>query len=294
VNEDIISEEICTISEEWSNTLSMPSDSTIASSTIYTTIPDTTPSGWQHVSSLGTMTSGPWTPWDPLMLSSSLPWFMDGLEIPMDFPDLPDPVDPPQTVGQSATSTISCQETGPAPTEAQLLATGDSACPQSYLSPEKICSSYTRPCLPLPKAQDVCLQMARAEIFGHIYNIPRQAVEGLNDFYRTQQRDTIISAIPQNILHAFIELYFEYFNSQFPFLHPSRLEDPDLPWILLLATAAVGSHYSEIQGAEGYHLALCDLLARAVEQAVSHATASLIHHIVTNLASPGFKSFTES
>ncbi|KAF5533063.1 hypothetical protein FPHYL_13667 [Fusarium phyllophilum] len=61
------------------------------------------------------------------------------------------------------------------------------------------------------------------------------------------------------------KLYFEYFDSQFPFLHPSRLKDPDLTWILLLAVAAVGSHYSEIQGAEDYNTVLHDLLARAVE-----------------------------
>ncbi|KAF9773240.1 hypothetical protein IL306_008985 [Fusarium sp. DS 682] len=111
--------------------------------------------------------------------------------------------------------------------------------------------------------------MAGAEVFGHIHNIPRKAVEGLNNFYMTQLGDLTPIVIPRDLLHAFVELYFEYFDSQFPFLHPSRLEDPDLPWILLLATAAVGSHYSEIQGAEKYNLTLCDLLSRAVGPAVS-------------------------
>jgi hypothetical protein len=56
------------------------------------------------------------------------------------------------------------------------------------------------------------------------------------------------------LLHCFVELYFEYFDPQFPFLHPSRLEAEDVPWILLVATAAVGSHYSEVQCAEEYEL----------------------------------------
>ncbi|UZP36682.1 hypothetical protein NXS19_004498 [Fusarium pseudograminearum] len=83
-------------------------------------------------------------------------------------------------------------------------------------------------------------------------------------------RDNFTEAIPHDILHAFVELYFEYFDVQFPFLHPSRLEDPGLPWILLLAVAAVGSHYSEVPGTEEYNLVLSDLLARAVEQTLSN------------------------
>jgi hypothetical protein len=111
--------------------------------------------------------------------------------------------------------------------------------------------------------------MAGTEIYGHVQGIPEQASESLHRFYMSQHVEPTSVAITQRILHAFVELYFEYFNPQFPFLHPSRLEDPELPWILLLATAAVGSQYSEIQGAEQYSMALCDLLARAVESTVS-------------------------
>ncbi|KAF4499299.1 hypothetical protein FAGAP_4504 [Fusarium agapanthi] len=135
----------------------------------------------------------------------------------------------------------------------------------AYLSPEIICSAYTQPCHPFPEPEANGLQMAGAEVFGHIHEIPRHAVDGLNNFYKTQRQESTETVIPRDILHAFVELYFEYFDTQFPFLHPSRLEDLDLPWILLLAVAAVGSHYSEIQGAEDYNTALCDLLARAVE-----------------------------
>jgi hypothetical protein len=111
--------------------------------------------------------------------------------------------------------------------------------------------------------------MAGAEIFGHIYDIPTKAIQGLNDFYKTQRQDTEPSGIPGSILHAFVELYYEYFDAQFPFLHQSRMQSLDLPWILLLAVAAVGSHYSEIQDADEYTLALTDLLSRALESLVS-------------------------
>ncbi|KAF5627663.1 hypothetical protein F25303_10730 [Fusarium sp. NRRL 25303] len=246
-------------SEEWDNPSSIASDTsgipTMASS-IYTTVPDTS-SSWPNVpnlsdtftlngnfDSLETMTGNPWMPWNSSMAHFSFPWFMDGLEMPLELPDM---AHRHEDVAHDAASS---QQVGEGPV---------------YLIPENICSAYTKPCHPFPEPEPIGLQMAGAEVFGHIHYLPGQAVEGLNNFYKKQRRDTTAAAIPQDILHAFVELYFEYFGSQFPFLHPSRMEESNVPWILLLAVAAVGSHYSEIQGAEEYNTTLCDLLARAVE-----------------------------
>ncbi|EXA34231.1 hypothetical protein FOVG_14665 [Fusarium oxysporum f. sp. pisi HDV247] len=265
--EAFIAGDLHVASEEWDNPPSIPSDTsgmpTIASSTIYTTVPDTS-SSWAYlptlpnafpfsgdIGSLDAISNSPWMSWNPVMAHFSFPWFMDELEMPLQLPDM---VHPPSDAAHHATS-VQQTATGPAFTE-------------TYLSPEHICSSYTLPCRSFPEPQAMSLQMAGAEVFGHIHELPRQAVEGLNNFYKTQRRDSTLLVIPEDILHAFVELYFEYFDSQFPFLHPSRLEDPDLPWVLLLAVAAVGSHYSEIQGADEYNSALSDLLARAVELTV--------------------------
>ncbi|EMT73855.1 hypothetical protein FOC4_g10002892 [Fusarium odoratissimum] len=236
---------------------------TIASSTIYTTVPDAS-SSWAYlptlpdafpfgadIGSLDAISNIPWMSWNPVMAHFPFPWFMDELEMPLELPDM---AHPPEDAAHHAASV-------------QQTATG-SASTKTYLSPEHICSSYTLPCRSFPEPQAMSLQMAKAEVFGHIHELPRQAVEGLNNFYKTQQRDSTLLVIPEDILHTFVELYFEYFDSQFPFLHPSRLEDPDLPWVMLLAVAAVGSHYSEIQGAGEYNSALSDLLARAVELTV--------------------------
>jgi hypothetical protein len=196
---------------------------------------------------------------DPSMGNFSFPWFMGGLEVPFDLPELPESHHQAQTQSDSTIPTIS----GFQPSAAAL------APPQAYLSPSNICSSNTRPCRPFPEPQAASTLMAGAEIFGHIHDIPQKAIQGLNDFYKTQLQDPTPTSIPGSIPHAFVELYFEYFDPQFPFLHPSRLQDPDLPWILLLAVAAVGSHYSEIQDADEYTLALTDLLSRALESLVS-------------------------
>ncbi|KAH7200495.1 hypothetical protein DER44DRAFT_813855 [Fusarium oxysporum] len=277
-------------SEVWDNPPSIPSDTsgmpTIASSTIYTTVPDAS-SSWAYlptlpdafpfgadIGSLDAISNIPWMSWNPVMAHFSFPWFMDELEMPLELPDM---VHPPSDAAHHATT-------------AQQAATGP-ASTKTYLSPENICSSYTLPCRSFPEPQAMSLQMAKAEVFGHIHELPRQAVEGLNNFYKTQQRDSTLLVIPEDILHTFVELYFEYFDSQFPFLHPSRLEDPDLPWVMLLAVAAVGSHYSEIQGAGEYNSALSDLLARAVELTVSRVTdGQALYYVVSNPQASGSHS----
>lgn len=211
---------------------------------------------------------------DPLMGHFSFPWFMEGLEVPFDLPEFPEPYHQAETQADSAITTASGFQTSaaaPAP-------------PQVYLSPSEICSSYTWPCRPLPEPQATSTLMAGAEIFGHIHDISQKAIQGLNDFYKTQCQDETPSSIPGSILHAFVELYFEFFDPQFPFLHPSRMQALDLPWILLLAVVAVGSHYSEIQEADEYTLALTDLLSRAVESLVSlipYASPSIYKLITT-------------
>ncbi|KXJ86985.1 hypothetical protein Micbo1qcDRAFT_218775 [Microdochium bolleyi] len=146
-----------------------------------------------------------------------------------------------------------------------------------HLKPENICGGQTMPCGLFPNPQPDDPQTAEAEIYDHISSIPDSAVQGLHRFYASQQLTDSPVGMPPRILHAFVELYFEHFAWQFPFLHPSRLEAPKLSWILLLAVAAVGSHYSELAAADKYSVVLCDLLARAIESAgLSNRTPGLV------------------
>ncbi|PTD02610.1 hypothetical protein FCULG_00009031 [Fusarium culmorum] len=276
-DEDTMSCDDYNMPNEWNDAPSIPSGISNVP-TLYTTVANNSPSTWQptqhlsheNFSGLFPIPGVPWMPWNPLMDSSSFPWLAEGLEISLGFPNLPDLMDTSPIVVENAASPATHLATVSAPAIPPSSTINKHTDPQTYIHPEHICSSYTKPCLPFPKLQDIGIQMARAELFGHIHDIPQQAIEGLNDFYKTQQRDNFTEAIPHDILHAFVELYFEYFDPQFPFLHPSRVEDPGLSWLLLLAVAAVGSHYTEIQVAEEYNLALSDLLARAVEQSLSN------------------------
>ncbi|RFN45483.1 hypothetical protein FIE12Z_10245 [Fusarium flagelliforme] len=194
------------------------------------------------------------TSWNPPISNFAFPWFMDGLDMTFDVPDLQHDTLPLLTPSLSVPTTSLAQ---PRPDNSS----------QSYLRPITICSPYTKTCKPFPEPADASLQMAGAEIYGHIQSIPKQTSEGLENFYRSQCHGNA-PGMPSRILDAFVELYFEYFDPQFPFLHPSSVENSEIPWILLLAIAAVGSHYSEIKEADQYNAVLCELLARAVEVTV--------------------------
>ncbi|KAH7191816.1 uncharacterized protein B0J16DRAFT_368139 [Fusarium flagelliforme] len=185
------------------------------------------------------------------MSNFAFPWFMDGPNMTFDVPDLQHDILPILDPSASVPNTMQPQ---PAFVNSR----------QEYLRPEEICSGYIKPCKSFPQPPESSVQMAGAEIYGHIQHIAQEASEALDVFYRSQCHGNQ-PGIPPRIIHAFVELYFEYFDPQFPFLHPSSVEEPNLHWILLLATAAVGSNYSEINEADSYNAILCDLLARAVE-----------------------------
>ncbi|PLB53994.1 hypothetical protein P170DRAFT_460272 [Aspergillus steynii IBT 23096] len=60
--------------------------------------------------------------------------------------------------------------------------------------------------------------------------------------------------------NSFIQLYYEYFDRQLCFIHPSALEQPDVPWILVLAVASVGCQYTKLARKEQYATMLMELL----------------------------------
>ena len=141
---------------------------------------------------------------------------------------------------------------------------------QRFLAPSDICSLHSRMCPSFPELRSDSLDTVEAERYGHISQLSPQSMKDLHAFCETQQGETVSSAsIPTGVLHAFVELYFEHFDTQFPFLHRSCLNDQDFPWMLLLSVAAIGSHYSTMKQAPEYTVAFTDLLERAVESRAS-------------------------
>ncbi|KAJ1324648.1 SCAN domain-containing zinc finger protein [Microdochium nivale] len=206
--------------------------------------------------------------WNPPVASFPYSWPMEGLDVIF---DVPSPFDMPTTTYSPGLGSLA-QQVAEAPNSVESATdkrpstqSGPPTSSSFHLKPENICGGYTRPCASFPKPQPDDTQMVEAEMFDHISNIPVKAVEGLHRFYASQQLGQSPDTIPTRTLHAFVELYFEHFAWQFPFLHPSRLEAPKLSWMLLLATAAVGSRHSELATAAEYSTVLSDLLARAIE-----------------------------
>ncbi|KAL1956773.1 hypothetical protein VTO42DRAFT_6827 [Malbranchea cinnamomea] len=65
-------------------------------------------------------------------------------------------------------------------------------------------------------------------------------------------------------LSMFVQLYFKHFHPVYPLIHVQTQGLHSTHWLLILAMAAIGSHYSESCAAEAYTLALHEFLRRAI------------------------------
>lgn len=219
------------------------------------------------------MTDDLWVPWNPMAINLSLPWPWDRLGSNIDQSRLFDSHYHLPAFGQVSALTPSASLNGTASLEsgASLHHELPDESPQGHWDPRNTNPNLPQSCRSFPKLTGASLEVAATELYGHIPYLPNSGIRGLQDFYESQRRGSRAPFVHDRIFHAFIDLYFEHFDPQFPFLHPNRLNVDEVPWILLLAVAAVGSHYSEMTDAQRYNLTLVDLLCRAVESKVSHA-----------------------
>lgn len=72
----------------------------------------------------------------------------------------------------------------------------------------------------------------------------------------------------RNTLSRCIQLYRDNFEALLPFIHPATFDTCTSHWLLILAMAAVGSHYLEIEQSEGFSIAIHEFLRRAIETLV--------------------------
>jgi hypothetical protein len=111
--------------------------------------------------------------------------------------------------------------------------------------------------------------LAAAEDFGHIsldLSISYSAIRSLFD-HQAFSKDHQFPSHP--VFRAFCELYFEYFDYQFPFLHPSSLVNSESCYVSVLAMAVIGAEYSAIGKRDIYRSTLFDLLPSAITINVS-------------------------
>ncbi|KAJ5324946.1 hypothetical protein N7476_003546 [Penicillium atrosanguineum] len=113
--------------------------------------------------------------------------------------------------------------------------------------------------------------IAMAENFCHV-NVPLNNVyKSVFAFYE-QQHDVRFQEVPfphLSVFNSFIQLYYEHFDDQLPFIHPSLLEQANTPWILTLAVASVGCQYTNVAKRDAYVPMLTDLLRLSLPLDVS-------------------------
>lgn len=113
------------------------------------------------------------------------------------------------------------------------------------------------------------------ENFCHVKGISPTAYEQSKAYF-AHLKDSQITTFPAaQTFHAFAELYFEYFDQSFPFVHPRQLEQENASWLLLVAVVSVGAQYSSISNAEAYIKTFHALLERAVQDNVRRCTPVL-------------------
>jgi hypothetical protein len=73
----------------------------------------------------------------------------------------------------------------------------------------------------------------------------------------------------RQVVSRCILLYRDNFESILPFIHPATFDISSSHWLLILAMAAVGSHYLDIEHSEVFSIAMHEFLRRAIETMVT-------------------------
>ncbi|KAI8680908.1 Fungal-trans domain-containing protein [Fusarium keratoplasticum] len=77
---------------------------------------------------------------------------------------------------------------------------------------------------------------------------------------------------PGEVLHVFIQLYFEHFHPMFPVIHLPTCSSPETHSLLLFAMAAIGAKYSKLKGAHKCSLAMHELVRQQTQYLVGSRT----------------------
>jgi hypothetical protein len=67
---------------------------------------------------------------------------------------------------------------------------------------------------------------------------------------------------PARVLNAWVQLYFEHFHPVFPILHKPTFSPATMNPFLVLTVAAIGAHFSELEGSQACQKAMHELIRR--------------------------------
>ncbi|KAJ5939548.1 hypothetical protein N7466_002682 [Penicillium verhagenii] len=150
------------------------------------------------------------------------------------------------------------------PTDMQPPNMGREPCMPGQQQTPRLSGSSTPVYNPAMQATDDDITVA--ENFCHVRTQLADAYQAILAFY-AQQTDPRFKNTPFpsfSVFNSFIQLYFEYFDTQLPFIHRSLLEKKDTPWMLALAVASIGCQYTRLSKRCHYSSILPDLLRLAI------------------------------
>ncbi|KAH8660049.1 hypothetical protein BX600DRAFT_53336 [Xylariales sp. PMI_506] len=133
--------------------------------------------------------------------------------------------------------------------------------------------------LVFPEPQPGDVDIFWAEDFSYSSRVSMKDYEAVRKFFEEQRKSESNNFPSRKALHAFVQLYYEHFDSDFPMVHPSTLGEGDDSWVLLLAMASIGCQYSQIVYREQYMTCLRELLLRAVAKNLRVAESPSIQYV---------------
>ena len=106
--------------------------------------------------------------------------------------------------------------------------------------------------VPFPEFTTLDLEIIDAENFGHTpplaastYNMVLKSVKEICVLQRISDAIKVSLFPPQSVFHAFMQLYFEYFEKLFPIIHQPTFNPAKCHWVELLALVTIGCRYSK-------------------------------------------------
>lgn len=122
-----------------------------------------------------------------------------------------------------------------------------------------------------------------AEDFGHPCRLSAESFQKIRRFLREKRKPCQHSerGMPSiSAIDAFIQLYFEHFAPQLPFIHAPTFEPDDVTELLVIAVANIGCHYSRSRHRHLYRGVFMEVLGNSIKQQVSMGS-SLVTTLLT-------------
>lgn len=131
--------------------------------------------------------------------------------------------------------------------------------------------------LVFPDMEQLAMTEIDQENLAHVEEITADVVSKIAEYADQLERNGPFPRFldmripPAPVLNSWIQLYFEHFHPVFPVLHKPSFSSSDTHWLLIFAVAALGAHFSGLNGSQ--------LCARAMHELIRRQSSSMVSWI---------------